>query len=66
MQQHAIEQREAILEEERFRRAIEAEKLKQQQVAQEILRRRVEPALTNNSPSGRQSQRAPLVAPWDK
>ena len=59
MQQHAIEQREAILEEERFSRAIEAEKLKQQQVAEEILRRRA-------GPQPPASGRAPLVAPWNK
>jgi trichoplein keratin filament-binding protein len=66
LQQHAIEQREAIIEEERFRRAIDAEKLKQQQVAQEILRRRAAQPANHLGTNRNGSQRPPLVAPWDK
>ena len=55
MQQNAIEQREAMITEEKFRRAIEAEKEKQREICESIFRKR-------------NAQRSAHVvkAPWDK
>ena len=55
MQQNAIEQREAMITEEKFRRAIEAEKEKQREICENIFRKR-------------NAQRSAHVvkAPWEK
>ena len=52
MQQNAIEQREAMITEEKFRRAIEAEKEKQREICENIFRKR-------------NAQRS-AHAPWEK
>merc|ERR1711977_351992 len=55
LQQHAIEQRQAMITEEKLQRALASEKEKQKDVAEEIVRRRQ----ANLQKSG-------VVAPWEK
>merc|ERR1719352_1384817 len=55
LQQHAIEQRQAMIAEEKLQRALEAEKRKQKQMAVDIFARREQV----------QRERG-LVAPWEK
>jgi len=55
LQQHAIEQRQAMIAEEKLQRALEAEKRKQKQMAEDIFGRREQV----------QRERG-LLAPWEK
>lgn len=56
LQQHAILQRQAMVAEERFQRAMDAEKEKQKEICREIFEAREHNRETKKS----------LVAPWDK
>merc|ERR1719352_223024 len=58
LQQHAIEQRQAMIAEEKLQRALEAEKSKQHQMAEEIFTKRAD--------NQQKMQSATLTAPWDK
>merc|ERR1719321_2084037 len=55
LQQHAIEQRQAMIAEEKLQRALEAEKRKQQSMAEDIFAKRAEQAAGYT-----------VTAPWDK
>jgi hypothetical protein len=55
LQQHAIEQRQAMIAEEKLQRALEAEKRKQQSMAEDIFSKRAEAAAGYT-----------VTAPWDK
>jgi hypothetical protein len=58
LQQHAIEQRQAMIAEEKLQRALEAEKKKQHQMAEDIFAKRA----ANQA----MMQSGTVVAPWDK
>merc|ERR1712196_280734 len=55
LQQHAIEQRQAMISEEKLQRALEAERAKQRQMGVDIFTKRAEVA-----------KRRGLTAPWEK
>merc|ERR1711966_257742 len=55
LQQHAIEQRQAMITEEKLQRALEAERAKQRQMGVDIFTKRAEVA-----------KRRGLTAPWEK
>merc|ERR1719359_900313 len=55
LQQHAIEQRQAMIAEEKLQRALEAERAKQRQMGVDIFTKRAEVA-----------KRRGLTAPWEK
>merc|ERR1711988_15122 len=55
LQQHAIEQRRAMISEEKLQRALEAERAKQRQMGVDIFTKRAEVA-----------KRRGLTAPWEK
>merc|ERR1711998_605493 len=59
LQQHAIEQRQAMIAEEKLQRALEAEKKKQHQMAEDIFSKR---AANLEKMHGT----ATVTAPWDK
>merc|ERR1719201_1466170 len=59
LQQHAIEQRQAMIAEEKLQRALEAEKKKQHQMAEEIFAKRA-------ANQAKMHGTATVTAPWDK
>jgi len=64
LQQHAIEQRQAMVAEERFQRAMEAEKEKQKTICKEIFEARERNRETKKQEAA--ASASGLVAPWDK
>merc|ERR1711871_1287208 len=62
LQQHAIEQRQAMIAEEKFQRAMEAEKEKQRQICKEIFDARDR----SREEKEREKASSKVVAPWDR